>query len=178
MTSVNGAASVRGPAERCAAAYHGQVMSSIADPAPTRMTGVGRVLVVVYAIMALAATGRSAVQILEDYDNAPLAYTLSAVAAVVYVLATVALVKSDSRIWYGVAWVAIAFELVGVLVVGTLSLTHPELFLHDATVWSGFGFGYFWVPLVLPFVGLWWLRSSGRSAERTPDAATAGRSSW
>ena len=116
-------------------------MSSLGTTAPARMTGVGRVLVVVYAIMALAATGRSLVQILEDYANAPLAYTLSAAAAAVYILATVALVKSDSPAWYAVAWVAICFELVGVLVVGTLSLTHPELFLHDATVWSGFGFG-------------------------------------
>ena len=32
------------------------------SPRP-RMTGVGRVLVIVYAIMALAATGRSFVQI-------------------------------------------------------------------------------------------------------------------
>ena len=94
----------------------------------TRMTGIGRVLVVVYAIMALAATGRSAVQILEDWDNAPLAYALSAAAALVYILATVALVRSDARGWYTVAWIAISFELVGVLVVGTLSLTHPELF--------------------------------------------------
>ncbi|HYP73220.1 MAG TPA: hypothetical protein VEP72_03970 [Microbacterium sp.] len=155
-------------------------MSSLGTTAPARMTGVGRVLVVVYAIMALAATGRSLVQILEDYANAPLAYTLSAAAAAVYILATVALVKSDSPAWYAVAWVAICFELVGVLVVGTLSLTHPELFLHDATVWSGFGFGYFWVPLILPFVGLWWLRSSARAERNAPaDAAAApGRSSW
>ena len=121
------------------------------------MTGIGRVLVVVYAIMALAATGRSLVQIIEDFDAAPLAYTLSAAAAVVYILATVALIRSSSHAWYLVAWVAICFELVGVLVVGTLSLTHPELFAHDATVWSGFGYGYFWIPLALPFVGLCWL---------------------
>lgn len=121
------------------------------------MTGIGRVLVVVYAIMALAATGRSLVQIIEEYANAPLAYTLSAIAAVVYIIATLALVRSSSHAWYLVAWVAISFELAGVLVVGTLSLTHPELFAHDATVWSGFGYGYFWIPLVLPFIGLWWL---------------------
>jgi hypothetical protein len=24
-------------------------------------------------------------------------------------------------------------------------------------VWSGFGAGYGYVPLVLPFLGLWWL---------------------
>ncbi|WP_336631697.1 MULTISPECIES: hypothetical protein [unclassified Microbacterium] len=155
-------------------------MSSLGTRTPTRMTGIGRVLVVVYAIMALAATGRSFVQIVQDFAQAPLAYTLSAVAAAVYILATVALVRSDTRGWYVVAWIAIAFELVGVLVVGTLSLTHPELFLHDATVWSGYGFGYFWVPLVLPFVGLWWLRTSGRTDAATPDAAPAvpGRSSW
>ena len=72
------------------------------------------------------------------------------------------------------------FELVGVLVVGTLSLMHPELFLHDATVWSGYGFGYFWVPLALPFVGLWWLRSSGRTSDEATDAGAlaTGRSSW
>ncbi|MFS0712453.1 hypothetical protein ABC195_01120 [Microbacterium sp. 2P01SA-2] len=134
------------------------------------MTGIGRVLVVVYAVMALAATGRSFVQIVEDFSNAPLAYSLSAAAALVYVLATVALVKSSSRTWYAIAWVAICFELVGVLVVGTLSLVLPELFSHDATVWSGYGFGYFWVPLALPFVGIWWLVShrdgSAASGER------------
>ncbi len=147
------------------------------------MTGIGRVLVVVYAIMALAATGRSLVQIVEDYENAPLAYTLSAASALVYVLATVALVLSARRFWYVVAWVAICFELVGVLVVGTLSLTHPELFAHDATVWSGFGYGYFWVPLVLPFVGLWWLvRHRDGIPDDTPEPSAGERvregSSW
>lgn len=144
-----------------------------------RMTGIGRVLVVVYAIMALAATGRSFVQIVERFDEAPVAFTLSAVAAVVYILATVALVRSGSRAWYAVAWVAISFELVGVLVVGTLSLTSPALFSHDATVWSGYGYGYLWVPLVLPFLGLWWLITSRRRAvEPEPAASDAARSSW
>lgn len=124
---------------------------------PTRrMTGIGRVLVIVYAIMALAATGRSFVQIAERYDQAPLAYTLSALSAVVYILATLALVFSASGAWYRVAVVAIVFELVGVLVVGTLSFALPELFAHP-TVWSWFGVGYVFIPLVLPFFGLWWL---------------------
>ena len=70
--------------------------------------------------------------------------------------ACLALVFSASERWYRVAWAAIVFELVGVLVVGTLSLTHPELFDHP-TVWSGYGIGYVLVPLVLPFLGLWWL---------------------
>lgn len=123
-----------------------------------RMTGIGRVLVVVYAVMALAATGRSFVQIVRRFDEAPLAYTLSALAAVVYILATLALVLAGRRGWYYVAWVAIVFELTGVLVVGALSLLVPELFGHDS-VWSYFGMGYLFIPLVLPIFGLWWLRT-------------------
>ncbi|GAA2989588.1 hypothetical protein JOD63_001756 [Microbacterium terrae] len=121
-----------------------------------RMTGIGRVLVVVYAIMALAATGRSFVQVVEKFDQAPLAYSLSVVSALVYILATLALVFAGSRRWYIVAWVAIVFELVGVIVVGTLSLVAPDLFAHPS-VWSWFGMGYLFIPLVLPFFGLWWL---------------------
>jgi len=32
-------------------------------------------------------------------------------------------------------------------------------------VWSNFGSGYLFIPLVLPIVGLWWLRRTGH--ERT-----------
>jgi hypothetical protein len=127
------------------------------------MTGVGRVLVIVYVIMALAATGRSFVQIVREFDDAPVAYTLSALAAVVYILATLALVFSARPAWYRVAWVAIGFELIGVLVVGTLSLVLPALFQHP-TVWSVYGIGYLFVPLVLPFLGLWWLVRHRRTA--------------
>ena len=117
--------------------------------------GPGRLLVAVYAIFAVAATARSAVQIATDFDAAPVAYTLSACAALVYVLATVGLARSTpgSR---RVATVAITVELVGVLAVGTLTLLDEELF-PDQTVWSGYGAGYGFVPLVLPVLGLAWL---------------------
>lgn len=127
------------------------------------MTGIGRVLVVVYGIMALAATGRSFVQIVREFDDAPVAYTLSTLAAVVYILATLALIFSARPAWYRVAWIAICFELVGVLVVGTLSLVDPALFQHP-TVWSVYGYGYLFIPLVLPFLGLWWLIRHRRTA--------------
>lgn len=143
----------------------------MSSPARPRMTGIGRVLVIVYAIMALGATGRSFVQIVERFDEAPLAYTLSALSAVVYIVATLALVFAGRPGWYVVAWVAIVFELVGVLVVGTLSLVAPELFGHP-TVWSWFGMGYLFVPLVLPFLGLWWLATHRPGTLRsTPDTA-------
>lgn len=135
------------------------------------MTGIGRVLVIVYAIMALAATGRSFVQIAQRFDEAPLAYTLSAASAVVYVVATLALVFAGSRAWYLTAWVAICFELAGVLIIGTLSLLIPELFAHP-TVWSWFGAGYLFVPLVLPFFGIWWL-AVHRPARATTNAASS-----
>lgn len=150
----------------------------MSSPAPTRrMTGVGRVLVIVYAIMALAAIGRSLVQIVEKFDEAPLAYTLSAASAVVYVLATLALIFAGRPAWYVVAWVAICFELVGVLVVGTLSIVAPDLFLHP-TVWSQFGIGYLFIPLVLPFFGLWWLivhRPAPADSAVTAESAVTAR---
>jgi cytochrome bd-type quinol oxidase subunit 2 len=111
------------------------------------------VLVAVYGVFALAATARSAVQIATRFDEAPVAYLLSALAAVVYIVATVALARGD-RTSRRVATVAISVELIGVLVVGAASLLIPSDF-PKASVWSGFGIGYGLVPLVLPFVGLW-----------------------
>jgi hypothetical protein len=124
-------------------------------PRTGRVTGIGRVLIMVYGVLALAATGRSFVQIVGKFDQAPLAYTLSALAAVVYIVATIALVNRGAR-WYRVAWITIGFELLGVLVIGTLSLVDPQLFPHD-TVWSVYGRGYLFIPLVLPILGMWWL---------------------
>jgi len=122
---------------------------------PSRSTGIGRVLIAVYGLLALAATGRSVFQLLDDFEKAPVAYSLSALAAVVYILATVALVVPGAD-WYRVAWATISFELLGVLVVGLLSIFDPILF-PAKTVWSGFGAGYGYVPLVLPILGMLWL---------------------
>ena len=121
----------------------------------SRAVGVGRVLIAVYAILALAATARSVYQIASKFDDAPVAYTLSAVAGVVYILATVALIKRGDT-WYRIAWITLVFELVGVLTVGTLSLVDPVLFQHPS-VWSMFGSGYVFIPLVLPILGMLWL---------------------
>ncbi len=124
-------------------------------PEPRINRGFGRVLVVVYGVFALAATARSFSQIITRYDEAPVAYTLSAVAAVIYIVATVALARGD-RTSTRVATVAIAIELAGVLIVGAASLLAPDAF-PDASVWSNFGAGYLFIPLVLPLIGMWWL---------------------
>ncbi|TQO18991.1 hypothetical protein FB472_0523 [Rhodoglobus vestalii] len=126
-------------------------------------SGIGRVLIAVYAVMALGATARSFFQIATKFDDAPFAYLLSGVAGLVYVVATVALVRSG-ELWFRVAVVAIVFELVGVVTVGLLSLFDAVLFPAD-TVWSSFGAGYLFVPLVLPILGLFWLSRVRRSQE-------------
>ena len=127
------------------------------EPKPT-YSGPGRVLVAVYAVFALAATARAGVQIATKFTEAPVAYLLSALAAVVYLVANVALARSGPRA-RRVAFVACSVELAGVLIVGTLSLAWPDAF-PDETVWSAFGRGYGFVPLVLPILGLLWLRRS------------------
>jgi hypothetical protein len=120
-------------------------------------TGPGRVLVGLYGLFALAAGARAAVQIATKFDQAPLAYLLSAVAAVIYLVATIGFVRGG-RGGRTLALVCCSIELVGVLVVGTLTLLDSSAF-PDATVWSDFGRGYGFVPLVLPVLGLLWLRS-------------------
>ncbi|MGV8911842.1 MAG: hypothetical protein ACOH14_04420 [Rhodoglobus sp.] len=126
-------------------------------------TGIGRVLIAVYAVMALGATARSLFQIATKFDEAPVAYVLSALAGLVYIVATVALVRSGP-VWFTVAVVAIVFELVGVLTIGTLSLVDAVLFPAD-TVWSSFGAGYLFIPLALPILGLFWLYRVHKSQE-------------
>ncbi|WP_449277917.1 hypothetical protein [Leucobacter sp. GX24907] len=125
-------------------------------PADDRLSGAGRVLIVVYGILAIAATFRSVYQILTKFDEAPLAYVLSAVAGLVYIFATIALSRRGAK-WARIARICLVFELVGVLVVGTLSFVVPQWFAHPS-VWSWFGAGYLCIPLVLPILGLIWLR--------------------
>lgn len=133
---------------------------SIATAAETESkTGASRILVAVYVVLFLAATGRSVFQVIRNFDAAPLAYSLSMLAAVVYLLAGVALALAHrTPSWQKLAWVAVTFELAGVLIVGVLSGTHPELFPAD-TVWSGFGRGYVYIPFVLPLLGISYLES-------------------
>ena len=118
-------------------------------------SGAGRVLVAVYGIFALAATARASVQLLTKFEQAPLAYLLSALAALVYIVATITLARR-TRASRRLALVAIIIELVGVITVGTLSVVDPQAFPR-ATVWSVYGIGYGFVPLVLPILGLAWL---------------------
>jgi hypothetical protein len=134
--------------------------STSADAGTAR--GPGRVLVAVYGVFAVAAGARAAVQLALQFDEAPLAYLLSAVAALVYLVATAGLAHGG-RGGRRTATAACGIELVGVLTVGTLSLADPAAF-PDSTVWSGYGSGYGFIPLALPVLGLLWLRHQAEVA--------------
>ena len=118
--------------------------------------GVGRLLIAVYGVFALSASARAIYQLLRRFEEAPLAYSLSAISALVYILATVALSRSGVR-WQKIAFGTLLFELSGVLLVGFLSLVAPDLLAHPS-VWSQFGIGYGFIPLALPILGLIWMR--------------------
>ncbi|MFJ8661581.1 hypothetical protein [Streptomyces sp. NPDC093795] len=127
--------------------------------ARTRLvTGPGILLVWLYGVMSVGAVSRSIYQIATEFDRAPLAYALSAVAAVVYAFITYTLVRGGETARRA-ALVCCAAELAGVLIVGTWTLVEPSAF-PDATVWSDYGYGYLFIPVLLPLTGIWWLRRS------------------
>ena len=120
-----------------------------------KTTGIGRLLIAVYAVFALSATARASYQLVFEFAQAPVAYSLSALAAMVYILATLALSRAGET-WKKIAWGSVLFELAGVISVGLLSVYIPEYFAHPS-VWSGFGEGYAYIPAVLPILGIIWL---------------------
>ena len=120
-----------------------------------KTSGFGRLLVVVYAVFTLSAGARSLYQVIRKFDEAPLSITLSAISALIYLVATIALAKKGEGAWK-VSLGAVGIEMVGVILVGIFSYIQPQHF-ELASVWSHFGSGYGYIPLVLPMVGLWWL---------------------
>ncbi|RZT80815.1 hypothetical protein EV382_4077 [Micromonospora violae] len=131
-------------------------------PAPRRTnSGPGRLLIAVYLLFAIAATSRAGLQIATKLDEAPVAYLLSGVAALIYIVAAVGLARAGHA-GRRIALACCSVELVGVVAVGVLSVVDKELF-PDETVWSGFGSGYGYIPLVLPVLGLIWLWRTRRA---------------
>ncbi|WP_406265094.1 hypothetical protein OHT93_06655 [Streptomyces sp. NBC_00191] len=135
-------------------------MTETAESKTRLVQGPGLLLVWVYGVMSVGAVSRSVFQIATDYDAAPLAHTLSAVAAVVYAFITYTLVRGGERARRA-ALVCCAAELAGVLIVGTWTVVEPSAF-PDSTVWSAYGMGYIFIPVLLPVTGMLWLRRSRR----------------
>ncbi|GGS05905.1 hypothetical protein Snoj_48110 [Streptomyces nojiriensis] len=121
------------------------------------VSGPGLLLVWLYGVMVVGAVSRSAFQISTEFDRAPLAYSLSAVAALAYAFITYSLVRGGETARKA-ALICCAAELAGVLAVGTWTVVRPESF-PDTTVWSQFGMGYLFIPVILPVTGMLWLRT-------------------
>jgi hypothetical protein len=128
----------------------------------SRTLGVGRLLILVYAVFAISSTARASFQMITKFEEAPVSYSLSLLSALVYLLATVSLAKSGPT-WKTIALASVIFELIGVLTVGVISLLVPELFV-EASIWSGFGSGYGYLPLALPVLGLLWIRKTSQGS--------------
>ncbi|MEU9983629.1 hypothetical protein [Streptomyces sp. NPDC050856] len=131
-------------------------------PGTRLVRGPGVLVVWLYGVMSVGAVSRSAYQIATEFGRAPLAYSLSAVAALVYAFITYTLVRGGERARRA-ALVCCAAELVGVLTVGTWTLLEPGAF-PDATVWSDYGYGYVFIPVLLPVTGILWLRGARSAA--------------
>jgi drug/metabolite transporter (DMT)-like permease len=136
-------------------------VTAVQDKPARLISGPGMLLVWFYGVMVVGALSRSVYQIATEFDRAPLAYTLSAVAGVVYAFITYTLVRGGERARRA-ALVCCAAELAGVLIVGTWTLAEPSAF-PDATVWSEYGMGYVFIPVLLPLSAMYWLR---RARER------------
>lgn len=134
-------------------------------PARARLiNGPGLLLVWLYGVMVVGAVSRSAYQIATEFDRAPLAYSLSAVAGVVYGFITYSLVRGGETA-RRLAVVCCAAELAGVLGVGTWTVVDPSAF-PEATVWSQYGMGYLFIPVLLPLTAVHWLR---RARKQQPE---------
>jgi hypothetical protein len=123
--------------------------------------GAGRLFLALYGVFAVGATSRSVYQLSTRYHEAPLAYVLSAVAAVIYLVILVCLARGGETA-RRIALAGCSVELAGVLTVGTWTLVQPSAF-PDQTVWSDYGMGYLFLPLLVPVSGLLWLRRTRRA---------------
>ena len=117
--------------------------------------GPPRLLGGAYVLFAIAAGARSGYQLATRFGDAPLAYHAER-AGRRGVRARRDRAADDRR---ALLAGAASVELAGVLGVGALTLADPSAF-PDETVWSRFGQGYGYLPLVLPIAALAWLRVS------------------
>jgi len=125
-------------------------------------------LLTAYAVLGIAATGRSTIQLATKAAEAPVAYTLSAVAAILYIVIALALWRG----WERVAFVFAAVELAGVVTVSVYEFVASNPW-PDATVWTSFGIGYGFTPLILPLLALWLLRRTPRDASVSQEGLDA-----
>lgn len=115
----------------------------------------GKILGISYPVLALSTGARALYQLfLKEGVTNYLAPSLTAVAAAVYLIAAVGFTVQKKWAWW-VSLIALAFETLMVLLVGTLSLVIPDVI--GSTAWGHFGADYAFFPLIQPVLGLIWL---------------------
>ncbi len=115
----------------------------------------GVILAISYPVLAISTGFRAVYQLFfkEGVSNY-LAPALSAVAALLYLIATVGFAVRKKWAWR-VSVAALGLEMVLVLLVGTLSVIIPDTI--GRTVWRYYGIDYAFFPLIQPLLGLLWL---------------------
>ncbi|KPL92038.1 hypothetical protein [Herpetosiphon geysericola] len=119
------------------------------------LAGSSRVLRFAYCVLAISAGARALFQVATKFNQAPLAYGLTTIAALIYGIAFLGFGRRTPQAWR-VTMAVCAIEFLGVITVGILTLIERDWFPKD-TVWSDFGIGYGFTPLLLPIAGLWLL---------------------
>jgi len=115
----------------------------------------GVILAISYPILAISTGFRAVYQLFfKDGVTIYLAAVLSAVAALLYLIATIGFAVREKWAWR-ISVVALGLEMALVLLVGTLSLIIPDTI--GRTVWRYFGIDYAFFPLIQPLLGLLWL---------------------
>jgi len=119
-------------------------------------------LIFFYGLWALAALGRAAYQygFRRPADATPT--HISTFVGLLYLAIIAGLRRRSARAWR-ITLALLTVELAGVLIVGTLDLVWRPF--PYASVWSQYGSGYFFMPLLMPLAGLaWLLRRNTRAA--------------
>lgn len=119
------------------------------------LSTIGYILGVSYPVLALSTGVRAIFQLffkqgVTDY----LPPTLSAIAALCYLVATIGFLYRRRWTWY-LSLSSLGFETCMTLLVGTLSFLYPAVI--GSTVWRHFGADYGFFPLFQPILGLIWL---------------------
>jgi hypothetical protein len=117
----------------------------------------GIILAISYPVLAISTGARAIYQLLfktgvTDY----LPPALSAVAAVCYLFAAIGFTYRRKWAWR-LSVGLLGFEMLMVLVIGSLSFIYPEMI--GRTVWGRFGADYGYFPFFQPLLGLIWLFS-------------------
>lgn len=118
-------------------------------------TAAGVVLAISYPVLAISIGVRAVYQLCCRPDlPGKVGPWLSLLAACVYAVAAVGFARRTRRAWR-ISMAALSFELVMVLLVGTITLLSPTAIPH--TAWGNFGRDYGFFLVLQPFLGLLWL---------------------